>query len=76
MNLQAISEETTIIKEIEKGKVKGTYSPQLRAFALTINFYSLIIISDKFSKINYRLHQQYVHGIAIRMGRLALLKKQ
>lgn len=40
MNLQAISEETTIIKEIEKGKVKGTYSPQLRAFALTINFYS------------------------------------
>lgn len=38
--MQAISEERTIIREIEKGKVNGKYSPELRAFALTVNFYS------------------------------------
>lgn len=35
-----MSEEKSIIKEIEKGKVKGRYSPELRAFALILNFYS------------------------------------
>lgn len=43
--MQAISEETTIIKEIEKGKGKGTYSPQLHAFAFTAQ--KLIITFDK-----------------------------
>lgn len=38
--MQAVSEASTIVEEIEKGKVKGRYSPQLRAFALTVNFYS------------------------------------
>lgn len=33
-------EEKSIIKEIEKGKVRGRYSPELRSFALTLNFYS------------------------------------
>lgn len=39
-NAQAISDETTIIQELQKGKTNGKYLPQLRSFALTLNFYS------------------------------------
>ncbi|KMQ85338.1 thap domain-containing protein 9 [Lasius niger] len=38
--VKAVVDESTILKQIEEGKVKGTYSSQLRAFALTVNFYS------------------------------------
>lgn len=40
MVYQCLSEEKSIIKEIEKGQVGGRYSPELRSFALTLNFYS------------------------------------
>ncbi|KYN23121.1 THAP domain-containing protein 9 [Trachymyrmex cornetzi] len=39
-NAQALSDETTIIQELQKGKTNSEYSPQLRSFALTLNFYS------------------------------------
>lgn len=37
--LQSIS-ENNIIKQIQNGKIKGKYPPQLRAFVLTLHFYS------------------------------------
>ncbi|XP_026667506.1 uncharacterized protein LOC113464040 [Ceratina calcarata] len=37
--IEAITEES-VVKEIQTGKVNGQYPPGLRAFALTVNFYS------------------------------------